>query len=297
MRRLLITVALAASLAATSQASAKPGDLYVGVPGSGPAPGKVVRVNPRTGAQHVVASGHGLLSPDGGDFTKSGKLLISDYDAPGVFKINTNKGTVHPLALGGLFAGPTDVTIDPQGNVFAADPFAEPGVNGPGAIFRVAGGQAHLVSDQGFFHGGPLGLDFAHNRIYTADQGAGPGGSGALIAVKPSSGHQRIVTSGHKLVDPYGMTLAPNGKVAYLADDSTNNSIVRVKLSNGKQHVVASGGKIDGPTGVAVGLDGKLYVANDGNGKILRVKPKSGHVSVVSNLAPAFGEGITVQPR
>ena len=114
MRRLLITVALAASLAATAQASAKPGDLYVGVPGSGPNPGKVVRVNPETGAQHVVAKGHGLLSPDGGDFTKAGKLLISDYDAPGVFKINTRKGTVHPLALGGQFAGPTDVTVDPR---------------------------------------------------------------------------------------------------------------------------------------------------------------------------------------
>ena len=70
-----------------------------------------------------------------------------------------------------------------------------------------------------------------------------------------------------------------------------------MKLKTGKQHVVASGGKIDGPTGVAAGLDGNLYVANDGNGKILRVKPKSGHVSVVSDLAAAFGEGITVQPR
>jgi DNA-binding beta-propeller fold protein YncE len=294
MRRLLITVALAASLAAPSQASAKPGDLYVGVPDD--PDGKVVRVNPKTGAQHVVASGHGLIGPDGGDFTKSGKLVIADYDADAVFKINPKTGKVSPFAMSGQFHGPTDVTVDPRGNVYAVDPFA--GTALQGAIFRVAGGHAHLVSDGQFFSGGPLGLDFAHNRIYTEDQDAGPGGSGAVMSVKPATGHQRILSSGHHLDGPYGMTLAPNNKVAYLSDEA-NNSVVRVKLSTGKQHVVASGGKIDGPTGVALGLDGKLYLANDGDGKILRVNPKSGHVSVLSEggkLAPA-GEGIMVQPR
>ena len=60
------------------------------------------------------------------------------------------------------------------------------------------------MSDQGFFHGGPLGLDFAHNRIYTDDQRAGPGGSGALIAVKPSTRAPAGLSSGHKLWSPTG---------------------------------------------------------------------------------------------
>jgi sugar lactone lactonase YvrE len=297
MRASTIAAGLAALLVAASPAAAKPGDLYVGVPsGGGPGIGTIIRVNPDTGVQHVVASGDPLMAPDGGDFTKGGKLLISDYDADAVFKVNVKTGNVGPLAVGAPFAGPTDVTVGPHGSVYAADPFA--GANGRGAIFRVAGGNAHLVSDGQFFNGGPLGLDFANHRIYAEDQDAGPGGSGALISIKPSTGHQHVVSSGHHLSEPYGMTLSPDNKFAYLSEEE-NNSVVRVKLSSGRQHVVASGGKIDGPTGLAVGLDGMIYVTNDNSAAILRVNPKSGHVAYVSeagDLVPA-GEGITVQPR
>jgi hypothetical protein len=278
-------------------AQARPGDLYIGNPGAG----NVIRIDHRTKHQSVVASGGDLLSPDSGAFTRRGRLVIADYSAftnGAVFKINVKTGDVKTLASGGAFAGPTDVAIGP-GGVFADDPFA--GAGGKGAIFQIAGGGATLVSQSGLFAGGPLGLAvLPSGKLLTTDQAAGVGGTGSLLKVNPdNSGVQRFVTQDHKLKGSYGMTLSPNAKVAYVADDS-NNSIVRVKIATGAQRVVAHGKPLDGPTDVALGLDGKLYAVNDGSAhpKVIKINPKTGDTHVFAKDGKlASPEGITVEPR
>ncbi|MGH2973861.1 MAG: hypothetical protein ACRDLL_03205 [Solirubrobacterales bacterium] len=301
MRALVRLTCVAASLLGIGLlcpiAEARPGDLYIGNPGNG----NVVRIEHRTKHQSVVASGGDLVSPDSGAFTRKGRLVIADYNALGgtgaVFKINVKTGDVKTLASGGGFKGPTDVAIG-RGGIFADDPFA--GAGGKGAIFQIAGGTATLVSQGGLFNGGPLGLAvLPSGKLLTTDQGAGTGGSGSLLKVNPdNSGVQKFVTQDRKLKDSYGMTLSPNAKVAYVADDS-NNSIVRVKVATGAQRVVAKGTPLDGPTDVALGLDGKLYAVNDGgvHPKVIKINPKTGDVHVFAKDGKlASPEGITVEP-
>ncbi len=261
----------------------------------------MVRIEHRTKHQSVVASGGDLLSPDSGAFTGKGRLVIADYNAfttGAVFKINVKTGDVKTLASGGAFEGPTDVAIGP-GGIFADDPFA--GAGGKGAIFLIEGGSSTLVSQAGLFAGGPLGLAvLPGGKLLTTDQKAGLRGTGSLLKVNPDhSGVQRFVTQDHKLNGSYGMTLSPNGKVAYVADDS-DNSIVRVKVATGAQRVVAQGKPLNGPTDVALGLDRKLYAVNNSgsNPKVVKIDPKTGDTHVfVKDGKLAAPEGITVEPR
>jgi sugar lactone lactonase YvrE len=263
--------------------------------------GKVIRISPKTGHQRVVASGHGLDSPDSGAFTKGGDLVIADYSAAGgdggVFRIDLKQHSVKALAKGPPFAGPTDAAITGNGDIYATDAFG--GSDLQGAIYRIAHGDAHLVSDKGFFESGPLGLAAHGNDLFVADQDAGFAGSGALLSVNSKNGKQKILAQGKKLDDPYGLTLSPDGKYAYLADP-TANRIVRVKTSTGRQHVVVSGGKLKGPTDVAYGLNHKLYVANDASNhpSIVKVNPKTGRASILAKDGFLSGpEGVTIQPR
>lgn len=288
-----VAVALLAAAAVAPLAQAKPGDLYVGNAGGQ----NVVRIKHKNGHQSVVASGHNLDRPDSGAFDRKGRLVIADYGITNeIFRINVKSGGVRSLASGLPLVGPTDTAIGPGGQIYAADPTA--GTGNHGAIYKIAAGTTSLVSDGGHFSGGPLGLAvLPSGKILTSDQNAGPGGSGALLEVNPKNGHQSIVSSGHKLVDPYGMTLK-NSKIAYVAD-STNRSIVRIKLRSGAQRVVAKGKPLNDPTDVAMGLDGKLYAVDDSaNSKIIRVDPKSGATKVFASGGKLnAAEGITVQPR
>jgi sugar lactone lactonase YvrE len=287
-----VVIALLAPPTFSPLAQAKPGDLYIGNAGNG----KVLRINHKSGAQHVVASGQGLNSPDSGAFDDKGRLVIADYGAAAVFRVNVDTGAVAPLASGPPLEGPTDVAIGAGGKIYTADPFAGGGLLG--AIFKVASGAATLVSDGQHFDGGPLGLAILPNgKILTADQDGGPSDSGALLKVNPKNGHQDVITEGGKLVNPYGMTLK-RSKVAYLADPGSD-SIVRVKLKTGRQKVIAKGKPLNGPTDVALGLNGKLYAVNDsGEPKVIKVNPKTGAAHVFAKEGKLDApEGITVEPR
>lgn len=151
------------------------------------------------------------------------------------------------------------------------------------------------------FNGGPLGLAvLPSGKLLTTDQAAGLGGTGSLLRVNPdASGAQKFVTQEDKLLGSYGMTLSPNGKVAYVADDG-NDSIVRVKIATGAQRVVAQGKPLNGPTDVALGLNGKLYAVNNSSAhpKVTRIDPRTGTARVFAKDGKlASPEGITIEPR
>jgi hypothetical protein len=97
------------------------GSLYATVPEAGPG-GRVVRVDPSTGAQTVVASGSrgGLLSrPFGITGTASGNLVVVNYHStagapPGtVVTINPRSGSQTLLASGGYLRQPFAVAVVP----------------------------------------------------------------------------------------------------------------------------------------------------------------------------------------
>jgi outer membrane protein assembly factor BamB len=304
VRRLPIVsaVTVLVALLVPSVAAARTGDLYIGDPGIS----SVIRVSHKNASQKVVAEAgpdNELAAPDSGVFAAKRKLFIADYHAfpdmrGAVFQIDPKNGSVALVAGEAPFEGPTDVALAPHKRLYAVDPNA--GAGGLGAVFIVdpALATVDLVSEGQLFNNGPLGIAVRPNgRILVSDDDAGPGDTGALISVNPDNGAQKFVTKGGHLVGPYGMTLTPNGKIAYLAE--TTGSIVRVKVKTGAQKVVADGPKFDFPSDVALGLDGKLYSVNDSAPPaVLRSDPKTGKVKVFASGGRLdLPEGITVQPH
>ena len=282
-----------------ASAQAKPGDLYVGDPGTS----TIWRIDPDNGHHHLVASGGDLDSPDSGAFTANGKLLIADYqtfaNVGAIFKVDPNTGDVSLVVTDPSFHGPTDVAIGPGGHVYAVDPNMGTGSLGAVLDIDVPGNGFDIFSQGQLFERGPLGISvLPSGRILTSSSQNLLKADGALIKVNQDTAAQSFVSHGGHLVDPYGMTLSANAKKAYIADFA--GRIVQVKLASGDQRVIAKGKHLDEVTDVALGLDGALYATNDSSTDpgITRVNPKTGKKHVVS--AGGFlgaPEGITVEPK
>jgi sugar lactone lactonase YvrE len=125
-----------------------------------------------------------------------------------------------------------------------------------GDLFRhpydivVAGDGSLLVADMGAF---------ATSTDHTPD--------GRIIRVDPVTGQQTIVSSGNLLVDPAGLTIAPDGLIYVVENVGTLGipSVISVNPATGAQTLVTQGGQLCYPFGIAAEADGSLLVTNYGD--------------------------------
>src|SRR3954454_14344016 len=151
---------------------------------------------------------------------------------------------------------------------------------------------------------------FATSTDHTAD--------GRIIRVDPVTGQQTLVTSGNLLVDPAGLTIAPDGLIYVVENVGTlgTPSVISVNPATGAQTLVAQGGQLCYPFGIAVEADGSLLVTNYGDfsdgttvinclydfGALVRIDHDTHAQSIVSRNAAEWGNlfrnpvGVTVQP-
>ena len=176
-----------------------------------------------------------------------------------------------------------------------------------GDLFRhpydivVAGDGSLLVADMGAF---------ATSTDRTAD--------GRIIRVDPVTGQQSLVTSGNLLVDPAGLTIAPDGLIYVVENVGTlgTPSVISVNPATGAQTLVTQGGQLCYPFGIAAEADGSLLVTNYGDfsdgstvincvydfGALVRIDGGTRAQSIVSRNAPEWGNlfrnplGVTVEP-
>jgi sugar lactone lactonase YvrE len=176
-----------------------------------------------------------------------------------------------------------------------------------GDLFRhpydiaVAGDGSLLVADMGAF---------ATSTDHTPD--------GRIIRVDPVTGQQSIVTSGNLLVDPAGLTIAPDGLIYVVENVGTlgTPSVISVNPATGAQTLVTQGGQLCYPFGIAAEADGSLLVTNYGDfsdgstvincvydfGALIRIDGSTHAQSVLSRNAPEWGNlfrnplGVTVEP-
>ncbi len=196
---------VSALLAASSAASAATGDVYVadfGPTGGAASDGKIVQIDPRTGAQRVVSSGGLLSDPSGVAVDKDGSLVVADnnggqsqcIDGCGrLIRINPSTGAQSVISDGGeqnefddtppYFVNPTGVAIAPDGSL--------------------------LVSDAAAF--------FRSNTLH-----------GAIIKVNPASGAQSILTRWGQLSHPFGIEVSPNTNSLVVADTDTQTDLAMV---------------------------------------------------------------------
>jgi streptogramin lyase len=277
-RRHVVALALAVALAAPTVAAAKSGNIFVGDDGGG----DVVRLNPKAGHQKVIvpASNSKLDGPVGGAF-KGKKLYIADYDLPGVAKINTKTGHVDVVKKNGPFSEPLDLDIGPDGRGYVAE---ESGSNGVIRI-NLKTGKTHRIAE-GNNLDSAFALVFKGKRLLVADSVAG------IVQVDPKTGDKRVICDDPDLQGGQG--------VAFIGDQIYANNgeskIYRVR-SKHKAAVVAQGNPLDSVYDMEKAPHKRLYAASEGNGKVVRVDPKTGHTKVVGSGGHLdSSEGLTVQP-
>ena len=165
----------------------------------------------------------------------------------------------------------------------------------------VAGDGSLLVADMGAF---------ATSTDHTAD--------GRIIRVDPVTGQQSLVTSGNLLVDPAGLTIAPDGLIYVVENVGTlgTPSVISVNPATGAQTLVTQGGQLCYPFGIAAEADGSLLVTNYGDfsdgttvvncvydfGALVRIDAGTHAQTIVSRNAAEWGNlfrnplGVTVEP-
>jgi Ca2+-binding RTX toxin-like protein len=283
-----VLIAAVAAIGAPA-ADAKPGDLYI----TGNEPGNqadVVRMNPKTGAVQDVATLPGNGEGDIAAFGANGLLYVSDETHELVYSVNVHTGAVSAISFAS-FSDPWALDVAPNGRVLIGDYTAA-------TVFKLSplSGNVSPLSTGGFLDRlNALGVA-PSGRIFLAIGPASASTVAQVLSVGPASGAQPIVGNlpGNGDTDfPQGLTVAPNGKVMYIAREG---SIDRFRLRSGSASKVSSSADFVDLFDLELGFDGKLYVVENDNHLVFRVNPRSGSHKTVGDSTQQDPIGIAVQP-
>jgi sugar lactone lactonase YvrE len=248
------------------------GDLLVvdlGVPCTIPrdvcrADGRLIRVDPLTGAQSLVASGNQMVDPAGVAVAPSGEVWVADnLEANGngrVIRIDPSTGAQTTVSEEGMLDLPFGIAVAGDGTLLVANREVSgevPDFCTPiGSVVRIdpVTGEQQRVSQAGDI-AYPLGLAVqGDGSIVVANECPDHGG---LIRVDPVGGSQTQITSNNDedvLVTPERIAFDPAG--ALLVSDFNvgtdgDGGIVRVDPETGAQSLVRAGQLFNHPLGIA----------------------------------------------
>lgn len=128
-----------------------------------------------------------------------------------------------------------------------------------------------------------------NGKLYVADYSAF-GDTGAVFAIDPKTGHTSVVAKEAPLRQPDGIARGPNGDLFVTDLQARGGSLFRVKLPGGEVKLVSKAPELANPVGVVVPPDGKPIV--EGNGALVRVKPRSGDTHVITHASYTGGDGL-----
>ena len=228
-----------------------PGDIVVADPNETNVPGRIVRVDPDTCAQDVIADN--LVQPYWVVIDPRGDLLVSDRGLPArIVRIDRSTGAQTVVSEGQFFGSPSSIAMAPSGEL--------------------------LVTERGT-------TDEPRNRILRIDLG-----TGVQTLVFPSSPFGAFLDlGGQPLVDAEGIAVAPGGDI-FVVDSGKNGAndgrVIQVDQVTGRARVVAQAGYLEDPRGIVVETNGKLLVADPDafnlNGAIIEVDPTTRAQTIVS---------------
>jgi hypothetical protein len=256
------------------------GSLYVvdmGAFAQGPNPvadGRIIRVDPASGAQSLVSQGGELVDPAGIAVAPDGTLFVIENvgvgpaQDPAVVRIDPASGAQSVLTRGGNLCYPFGIAREPSGNLIVTD-FGDLVVGGAtqidcpqdfGSVVRVtpAGGQSLLsfndVPNPGNLLRGVFGA--------AVDPGGGvlvvnqTGAQAAVAAINPLNGSQTAVTPNSSSNDafelPQRAVVLPDGNllVADYALNDQEGGLVGVDRATGAARIVRQGTLFNNPLGV-----------------------------------------------
>ncbi len=301
------TLAGLALLAAPAAAAAAAGDVYLADQSAGPGgSGAIFRVDLATGAATPLTIGPPLQNPADMIFDRDGTLVVADDGAEAIFRIDPLTGVVAEVARGGELADPWGVAFGPDDRLFVTDVgFGSPEAiifrinvtDNPGAKIQYSTGSP-LVD--------PVGIAReSENAFLVADLNGVTGATDGVIhrvdaAVRGAPVRQ--VAAGTPLVDPWGISIGPDGGVM-IADANAflgAGGLLSLDPKTGKVTPVASGPLYTEPVDLTPVPGGPMLVADNGElgpGALLAYDPKSGVTTAVASGAPLVDpSSVLVEP-
>jgi len=231
--------------------------------------GQVLRIDPRTGDQTVIAD----LNPGLDNATFVGdRLFVSNFTGE-ITEVLTGGATQTTLP-GGL-NWPLDLAVGSDGNLYVAD----------GTYFYV------LLPDRTLQTVGML-FTPGYPGFLRGLATAGPGefvvttSGGQVSRYRPASCESEVLADGFDQL--YGVAIAADGSVA--AAELGTGRVVSIR--HGRVDVIASG--LADPVGVAVAPDGGWLIAEAGAGRVVKIAG-SGVQTVAAELGSP--QGILVDGR
>jgi sugar lactone lactonase YvrE len=222
------------------------------------ASGQVLRIDPRTGAQTVLAQ----LTPGLDNCTLvDGRLFVSNFTGE-ITEILAGGAT--KTTLPGALNWPLDLAVGDDGRVYVAD----------GTYFYALEPDGSLQTVGMLFSPGYPG--FIRGLV-----AAGPGefvvttSGGQVTRYRPALAESEVLADGFDQL--YGVAVAPGGAVVF-AELGTGRVLSTVA---GATAVLAAG--LHDPIGVTVTRDGDVLVAESGAGRVVQVSA-SGTQTVVDDL-------------
>ena len=223
--------------------------------------GRIIRIDPKTRAQKIIADASPkLLSPYGIALDSEGKLLV--VNCRDVLKIDPLTGDIRVISSGRKLVCPIAVAVADNGYLFVADRAKHAQVV---RIDPKNGDQK--VLPKGPYLGVPQGIAVQGNNIYVTVVATPDGnpGKGRVVQVDARTGKQQRVSEGDWLRCPIGIAIAANGQLIVSDPDTINpgspdirdggydGAIIQVDLASRTQTVIARGrGSYVNPRGVAI---------------------------------------------
>jgi hypothetical protein len=238
------------------------------------ADGRIIRVDPATGAQSLVSRGGELVDPAGIAVAPDGSLFVIENvgvgpaQNPAVIRINPATGAQSVLTRGGNLCYPFGIAREPSGNLIVTD-FGDLVVGGAtqincpqdfGSVVRVtpAGVQSLLsfndVPNPGNLLRGVFGAAVEPSGgVLVVNQ---TGAQAAVAAINPQNGSQTAVTPNSSPTDafelPQRVAVLPDGNllVADYALNDQEGGLVGVDRATGAARIVRQGTLFNNPLGV-----------------------------------------------
>jgi Ca2+-binding RTX toxin-like protein len=268
--------------------------------------GRVLRVNPGTGAPALVSQAGLLGDPLGIAVEASGDLVVADATFAGgpgaVTRIGPATGAQAVVTSGGNLVDPFGIAVEPTGGLLVTDPLV--------GVIRVhpGTGDQSVVLPSGSFAPFAVAVD-AGGDIMVAAFGQD---DSVVLRVDPVTGVPTIVASLGSESFPTGIAVEASGDLVVtlfnlgaVFEGELEGSVIRVDPDTGLRTILASGGGLNLPLGIAVEPAGGLVVTvGDFLGLalgtppgIVRVNPVTGNQTLLTSgggLVLPFG--IAVEP-
>ena len=283
---------------ANSFAALRPGEIIYADSGNAVQGGFIIKVDPVTGNQSVIASGGNLVRPFDVKLDAHGQLIVADTGQFGaVIRIDpaTGQQTLLKGSSQKTLGVPFGLAVTRDGAVLVANAEAIVRVDLTTGETRVA------ASGGGLLH--PSGVALEKNgALFALARAATP----EILRIDSNDGAQTPVTRGGLLKNPQALVVKGDDLyVTDVADPGGNfgvGRIIHINARTGDQTVLSEGGLLVGPVGIGFDDKGALIVGDPYtvnrdshdlyDGGIIRIDPRTGTQTLI-----ARGRGSFVNPR